>query len=412
MATLCRNCATPLIFDPATQKVVCRSCGASWDAEEVESSDKQYQEKPSLVEGVDEGLKEEFIECYVYSCNSCGGEININGTEASTRCIYCGSSSVVFSRVSKEKAPEFIIPFSITKEDALDRIKKRFRRGAFIPKELKNLKVDVMRGIYIPCWLANAYHLESTIISSTESKDSKSVTRYSNRSGRMIIRNLPVDASLILSDESAQRLEPYDFSEVKLFDEDYLLGFYSNISDIRVGDLRDSVCKRAQEAFEEQAIEAIDGGNRKVVLAETETLIDQDLRYVLLPVWFVSFFYNGKHTTIMVNGQTGKVVGGVPWNEKLFKGIVAAGSVILATLLVLLFRFVLLPVIFQTPVESAAAGISNNNLDDNIMMFYMAFITMGILVFTFGFEYYRKAKKQLERSQDESIFNFNKKRQG
>ena len=115
MATLCKNCATPLIFDPAKQKVVCPSCGGAWDAEEVESNEKKYRENQHAVSaeevyGPSDDLKDEYFDCYIYTCGSCGGEIAINGTEASTKCIYCGSSSVVFDRISKEKAPEFIRP--------------------------------------------------------------------------------------------------------------------------------------------------------------------------------------------------------------------------------------------------------------------------------------------------------------
>ena len=39
-------------------------------------------------------------------------------------------------------------------------------------------------------------------------------------------------------------------------------------------------------------------------------------QYALLPVWFLSFFYEGKPLTILVNGQTGKVVCNLPWDKK------------------------------------------------------------------------------------------------
>ena len=64
---------------------------------------------------------EEFMDCYVYSCGSCGGEVIINGSEASTKCIYCGNSTVIFNRISRQKRPKYIIPFIITKEEAEQR---------------------------------------------------------------------------------------------------------------------------------------------------------------------------------------------------------------------------------------------------------------------------------------------------
>ena len=240
MATLCKNCAAPLVFDPATQRVVCRSCGSSFTAEEVESEAKAFDEDKRAVDAAEiygvkseedeilgNDVKEEFIDCYIYTCSSCGGEITINGTEVSTKCIYCGSPSVVFNRISKEKAPEFIMPFQITKEKAVELIKAQFSKGLFIPKEVKNFEPSAVHGIYVPYWLVDARHAEANMYSARFKKDRYSYeTRYFGRSGNIIVQNLPVDGSQMLSPKITQRLEPFDFSDMKNFDEDYLLGFY------------------------------------------------------------------------------------------------------------------------------------------------------------------------------------------
>ncbi|MBR3057968.1 MAG: hypothetical protein IKG93_08365 [Clostridiales bacterium] len=410
MATLCKNCASPLVFDPLSQKVVCKNCGSAWDAEEVESEEKKYKtEQPIAMEdimGVDDSLKNEFFDCYVYTCSSCGGEININGSEVSTKCIYCGSSSVVFSRISKEKAPEFIIPFSVSKEQAVDSIKARFKRGLFIPKEIKDFQPTDVRGIYIPFWLVNAYHVQADVLSSEVQSGKYSHTNYYKRSGKMAVSNLPVDGSLMLSDESSQRLEPFDISELKLFDEDYLLGFYSNVSDIRVGDLREAVEKRVSEAFREQEFQELPGTNKKTKLSSSRTLIDQDLRYVFMPVWFVTYNYEGKHNTIMVNGQTGKVVCGVPWNEKAFKSLVAGLAAVFAFFTTIFYRYAILP----TFISLMRSHSRNSGKSSGTLITMVIFGVCGI--FGYGVSLYKKVKKQLKLSQADSIFNFVKKRQG
>ena len=413
MATLCKNCATPLVFDPKTQKVVCPACGGAWDAEEVESTEKKFaQDKRAVsvdeVYGVDDSLANEYFDCYIYTCGSCGGEIAINGTEVSTQCIYCGSSSVVFDRISKEKSPEFIIPFKITKEEAVDLIKKEFSHGIFIPKEVKAFKPDAVRGIYIPYWIANAFHVEADVISGEVSSGKHRVTKYWGRSGKMAISNLPVDASVMLSDESSQRLEPFDFSDLKLFDEDYLLGFYSNVSDITNEDLQTTVHKRASEAFHEQVMKPIHASSKQVRYMRASTIIDQDVRYAMLPVWFVTYNFNGRHNTIMVNGQTGKVVCGVPWNEKAFKSAVATLSTILTILLAAFFRFSIVPAIFEAQAHRSSSSSRNNN--PIMLIFYCIFFGIGI--FAVGYTIYKKVTRQLMLTQSNSIFNFMKKRQG
>ena len=413
MATLCKNCATPLVFDPTKQKVVCPSCGGAWDAEEVESTEKEYAANKRAVSaaevyGVDEGTAEEFFDCYIYTCGSCGGEISINGTEVSTKCIYCGSSSVVFSRISKEKAPEFIIPFQISKEQAVDIVKKKFKHGPFIPKEVKNFKPSEVRGIYVPYWLANAYHVESDIYQGEVRSNKQTITKYWARAGKMGITNLAVDASQMLSDESSQRLEPFDFSQIKLFDEDYLLGFYSNVSDITNADLEQTVTERAREAFHEKAAKTYSASNKKVLMERSSTLIDRDVRYTMLPVWFVCYEFEGKHNTIMVNGQTGKVVCAIPWNRKLFSGMVAGLSAAFAALLIPFFGTTFLPSLFSSYTHRR----THSSSDDNPGSVIIGTLMIAAVIFIVGFAVYKKVTKQLSLSQSASIFNFMKKRQG
>ena len=413
MATLCKNCGAPVVFDPVTQKVVCQTCGGSWEAEDIESTSKEYTEDRQAVSkeeilGVDDSLTNEFFDCYVYTCSSCGGEININGTEVSTKCIYCGSSSVVFSRISKEKAPEFIIPFQISKEEALNAVRALFKKGIFIPKEVKNFEPTAIRGIYIPYWLTNAYHIESDVFSGQVKRGKQTVTRYWGRSGKMGITNLPVDGSLMLSDESSQRLEPYDFSELKLFDEDYLLGFYSNISDIRNEDLTSAVEKRARSAFEEKAMKTFYASGKKVVASRSQTVIDRDVRYTMLPVWFITYDFNGRHNTIMINGQTGKVVCGVPWHEKTFNAAVATLASIITVLLTLFFRFKFVPALFASQARRRATTGKSGN--PSALIIYA--IVGGLVVLGIGLARYKKVKKQVQLTQSSSIFNFMKKRQG
>ena len=101
----------------------------------------------------------------------------------------------------------------------------------------------------------------------------------------MRLNDLPIDASMVLSDDSSSRLEPYNLNEMKDFDEDYLLGFYSNISDITYGRLRNAASERADEYFDELAMKSVHGARKlKVHSSDHVTAIDyNNLKYTLLP---------------------------------------------------------------------------------------------------------------------------------
>ena len=406
MATLCKNCGHPLIFDPSRQKMFCEQCGSTFLAEEVESTAKQYAErnKEHSMEEIYGSAEQEFLNCYVYTCSECGGEIIINGTEASTRCIYCGNSNVVFSRISQEQCPEYIIPFAITKEQALEKIRTELKKGIFVPKDIKNFQVENVRGIYVPYWLVDIEHSDSVVISGRVKQGKYSVTRYFGRAGRLRLQNLPLDASIMLSDESTQRLEPFDFTKMKMFDEDYLLGFYSNVSDVTNMDLRLAADRRATEMFNELAMKDVSASDKKVIACLPHTEIRRDIRYAMLPVWFITFDYMGKHNTILVNGQTGKVVCALPWNKKLFYSLMVLTSILLTIVLTLVFyRFFC--GLFSG--HSRSSSSSNNGMGRLIILC----IAGGVSFISAGLAKIRKVIHSIELTQSAKTFNFMKKRQ-
>ena len=145
--TRCRNCAGNLVFDPEKQRLVCDHCGSEFAPEEFGLSEKEASldnkaEPANKVYGTD---AKEFMDCYVYTCGSCGGEIMINGSEVSTKCIYCGNSAVVFSRISKQRRPKYILPFKTTREEALETVREAFKKGVFTPNAVKNFSFKLYR---------------------------------------------------------------------------------------------------------------------------------------------------------------------------------------------------------------------------------------------------------------------------
>jgi len=402
MATICKNCASAIVFDPKTQKVVCHSCGSSWDPKTIEVN----EEYPEMLEPDQETRNEytmNYMACKVYTCQSCGGEIRIHGSEASTKCIYCGNTSVVFSRISKEKAPDFVLPFKLTKEEAVASIKKSFKGHSFIPKEIRKIDPDMIRGIYVPYKIVNGRHFESAVVrSEISSGDTKEII-YSGRSGTMQIRNLPIDASYMLSNESSQQLEPFDLLDLQEFKESYLLGFYSNVADSSDEAIQKIATVRAINAFSSQVIKTVKGSEARVARCEADTYLYRDaVSYAMVPVWFATYFYKGKHNTIMVNGQTGKVVCGLPWDESLIYRV----TLLLTVLCTIGFGVVIRYLLY-------AISTQPKNFENIASFLFCLFIPAisGFFLAREAEKRFDKIKQKLKLTQASSIFNFAKKRQ-
>ncbi len=188
MATLCKNCSHALVFNPASQKLECSYCGSSFTAEEVESESKEYRqdlqaESMETVYGETDG---KYMDCYVYTCAECGGEIIINGSESSTTCIYCGNPNVVFSRIARQKCPDYVLPFSITKDKAVSMVRERLKKGIFVPHKIKKVDIDCVRGIYLPYWLVNAEFSGAVVLSGQVQEGKHTRTYYFGR-----VRSMP-----------------------------------------------------------------------------------------------------------------------------------------------------------------------------------------------------------------------------
>lgn len=341
MKVKCPNCDASLVFDATSGKMECKFCGSFFTMEEVaalaaketqkavEQAVKNQIVEPEKVVAPDyseNGAKEQAaveaqsdtMQCNVYICTSCGAELSVNGVETSTFCAYCGQPTIVFSRVSQELKPALIIPFRVKKDQAIAAIRNRFNQGAFIPNEVKNFEVERVRGIYIPYWLYDTYYYDKQMIKGTVGSGDNKKTKYFMREAECEFTNLTLDASGNLNDESSQRLEPFDMRDLRPFEVAYMSGFYADRYDKSSKDLESLALRRSQEMFDGQMLASCNASSLSIEISKPKKEV-RKATYALFPAWFMTFRYQDKPYTMLVNGQTGKLVGAVPFDKKKMK---------------------------------------------------------------------------------------------
>lgn len=305
MIRSCSNCAGKITYNILKHKLVCNSCSSTFDVQQFNHDEVAEYESNQ------------------YVCKSCGGTIAINDSEASTFCIYCGNTNVVFDRVISEKAPTKIVPFKITKDQALDKIREAIATSKNVPKALKNLKDIQVAGVYVPFYVTDVEY------------DGSVVTNGLNLlNGYGKISGVLNDASSKFDDEVSSRLEPFHLDEAVDFTPDYLLGFHSNIPDVipevAVFKAKNKAVKEATKlyhALKDPIVLKTDYVYRR----DTMEVYD-DPTTVLLPVWFVTFKCNGESHTLTINGQTGKLTGVIPIDYsklRLKRNLIAAAIALL-----------------------------------------------------------------------------------
>ena len=254
--------------------------------------------------------------CRSITAQAASGELYLNQTEVASYCPYCGQPTIVFERIAKTRKPDYIIPFKITKEYAVASIREKFFKGHFIPKELKYFKAELLRGIYVPYYLYDMLYKDRQIIRAKfEEKNSKgeksSVTYDFYREAVASFQEIPVDASKKIPNEITEKLEPFYTADLIDFQAGYLSGFYADLQDDSDYTLRNIARRRARDRFNKLLYDDLMAKECQTLKSNPTCSFEKEA-YALLPVWFMVFTYEGDSYTILVNGQTGKVVGGVP----------------------------------------------------------------------------------------------------
>lgn len=314
----CKHCGHSVTFDPELQLMVCDYCLSTFPVDDA-------PEKSHTLYGSDAPKKsadDDMMDYKIYHCNDCGAELVINDVELATYCAYCGQPSIVYSRTEKRQKPQYVIPFKISKNEALTSIREKFVKSEYVSADAKYFTPDLIRGIYIPyamfCYHVHDDALLSGIPSSGKVKDSNEIRSPKNYFRRVFSRigHIPVDASYHFPNKSADLLEPFHGKDLEKFNPGYLSGYYADLRDENFALLKSRADGRAKKIYEyrlETCLPFVDDVKIKYSNPKLECVKEV---YALLPVWFTVVTIDDEKYTIMVNGQTGKVAGALPTSYK------------------------------------------------------------------------------------------------
>ena len=305
----CPSCGGNLIFNSDEQMLVCYFCGGSFSPEKLDllSTITVFDTEES---GEEEEDKTEIV------CGACGASIITDKNTSATFCAFCGSPSLVTNRLTRRFRPDYVIPFKISKEDAITKIREFAKSGRYVPKSVLNDKnIKKITGLYVPFWLMDS---RCEIHSSGVGYKNHLSTRdkYNVISDVDIsLKAVPFDGALELEDDLMESIEPFDMSEMVSFNSSYLQGFYAKRYDLSVDRLSDRIIARLQRYGREAVSYLMMGYDSYSSDFVFPTPHDLTQKYALFPIWLLTYEYDGKRYQIAVNAQTGKVDGHLPVNK-------------------------------------------------------------------------------------------------
>ncbi|MCR5089491.1 MAG: hypothetical protein K6C08_08275 [Oscillospiraceae bacterium] len=334
----CPSCGGPLRYDGVTEKLECDYCGSSFIPAEVE---KYYRDKLEQAEQAaaadmaaeaeaaeasswqtgEESWEEAGEDMRLYQCPSCGAQLACDKTTAATSCPYCGNPTVVPGQFHGQLKPDYILPFRITKEEAVAALKGYYKGKKLLPRRFSEQNhLEEIKGVYVPFWLfdgrvsADMSYTGTRVHTTVTGKEQITVTEYYDvaRAGRVDFMRIPADGSSKMPDELMDSIEPYDYRELRPFSTAYMPGFLADIYDVNADACYERIEQRAVRTAEKLVDSTVSGYDSLTTKSRQVNLRKGRVSYAMLPVWMLSTRWNGKNFLFAMNGQTGKFIGDLP----------------------------------------------------------------------------------------------------
>jgi len=376
----CPACTGPLHYSAKSGKLECDYCGSSFDVAEIEALyARKEAEAATAKQAADakaeaaQAAKAEAAEAAaasggwdtsdlsrdwgaeadglrVYSCPSCGAELICDQSTAATACPYCGNPAIVPGQFSGALRPDYILPFRLSKDDAVQALRAHYKGKPFLPRSFTSANhIEQIQGVYVPFWLfdggaegAASYRASNTNVYETGDYEITETRHYHVvRAGALAFEKIPVDASSKMPDDHMDSIEPFDYAQLRPFSTAYLPGYLADKYDVTIDDSRDRADTRCRETLAQALRDTVTGYGACVTEREDIALRRGKVHYALLPVWMLSTKWHGQDFLFAMNGQTGKLVGDLPTDRGRFWGMFAAIAAPLTVALTAILQFLL-----------------------------------------------------------------------
>ena len=376
----CPACTGPLHYSAKSGKLACDYCGSSFDVAEIEALYARKEAEAAAAKQAADAKAEaaqaataeaaeaaaasggwdtsalsrdwgaEADGLRVYSCPSCGAELICDQSTAATACPYCGNPAIVPGQFSGALRPDYILPFRLSKDDAVQALRAHYKGKPFLPRSFTSANhIEQIQGVYVPFWLfdggaegAASYRASNTNVFETGDYEITETRHYHVvRAGSLAFEKIPVDASSKMPDDHMDSIEPFDYAQLRPFSTAYLPGYLADKYDVTIDDSRDRADTRCRETLAQALRDTVTGYGACVTEREDIALRRGKVHYALLPVWMLSTKWRGQDFLFAMNGQTGKLVGDLPTDRGRFWGMFAAIAAPLTVALTAILQFLL-----------------------------------------------------------------------
>lgn len=314
----CKSCGADMYFDIASGKLRCPYC----DTTEGISANVFEQER-SLENFKEDTLKHE-TGAITYQCPNCHAKTVMHEYGTSAKCPFCGATNILQTEDIPGLAPDAILPFKVTKEEASSNSLKWVRKKIYAPNKLKkSFKPENLNSVYSPTFTfdSNTYssyegrlgkHYTETV-GSGDQKRTVTKTRYFNVRGsyEQFFDDILIEVSPKVSQREFEKVGAFDTKNAVEYNTEFIAGHASERYDTGVNDAYEVAKKKMAERIRSAILSKYDYDVVEYLNVSTNYK-QSSFKHLLVPLWCSAFKYRDKIYNYFINGRTGRVGGKTP----------------------------------------------------------------------------------------------------
>lgn len=338
-------CGAQLRWSPDEGALHCEHCNAT---KKVAVREEAILERPlsaagSAATGLGSAVR-------VTECATCGARVTFEGSSTSESCPFCGSAEVLSQEASRNAIrPESLIPLEIGRGSVEESFRSWIGSLWFRPNAIKQTDHFEAVGVYVPAWTFDAavhsdWSAESGTyywVTETYTVRVNGKTQFRTRQVRKVRwwpswgqrddvhDDVLVIASRGIDEDLARSLGAFSTEGLVPYAPSFLAGWRAEEYQIDL----DAGWARGQRLIEEMQRSRCAGdvpGDTHRSLRVRNTFRDVRWKHVLLPMWSVTYEFRGKSYAVLINGQTGELVGRAPYSWVKISLAVLGGVLLLA----------------------------------------------------------------------------------
>ena len=259
----------------------------------------------------------------VIQCDACAGSVVYDAAREVASCLFCGSVAVHPAELGEPiPSPDTAIPFTITRTHADAEFRRWARSSWWYPKALRELSVELSDAM-LPAW-----HLQATVETHWAGL-ARGPTKCGLRPLSGVAdttRAIMVPASLGLGDRELLALQPFSTDAAAPWSVD-APAIPHEVPSITQSAAQDT----ARRLLAEQHRHAIASAQRLERCRGSSLVEFQDAGLLMLPIWIGCFRYRELPWRLVINAQTGRVVGRAPLDRvKVALAAIAVAVIVVA----------------------------------------------------------------------------------